>query len=240
MKFIYSLLFIFCSVLAHGQNMGEDVQEVKTDTIEFFDINSDGSTWKITEDTAGDGELKVFNGIDSFYFDTGYDSSKDIARRENVDAAILAANTRNYFQYVDDQYTQASPLVVAADVWTTLPNNAATIIKNVGSTESDYYNNNELVASSIDELYMIRVDFNADSQSLNNYLTLGIDIGDGTPIQIFAKDMLFARGLNVSEPFTETFLYYTKATFLSNGGKLIIKGDATFQVYDIAFLITKL
>lgn len=150
----------------------------------------------------------------------------------------LNKNT-GWAQYKDTVFTSGSPFTVSSGVTSTLPCNAGSKIETQLPTGYDMLFNsatNKLKAFNSDDKYLLNVRFKAKTSVTNDFLTIGIDIG-GTQNIIVSEDVLFTRGANVEQTFNIILTYFTRSTFLSNGGLIKITAkNGNIQIYDITII----
>lgn len=145
-------------------------------------------------------------------------------------------------QYLDTEYTLASPFVVADGVTTTLPNNA-------GNNITDYLPRGEvlydpalqkLTPAAIGDYNAITIRFDAGASSTSTYLEFGIDTGNPAG-PIFRDIKVFPKGAGVEHPFTFTCLGFSLNNFTNNGGIVKITavgGDV--EIHDINYHFARL
>lgn len=88
--------------------------------------------------------------------------------------------------------------------------------------------------------YLVRVNLKTDPDTNNNSVFVIIDIGLGTPIEIYADTKRLARNRNTVSPLSFTLPIFAGATFLANNGSILIDTDDNFvDIYDISYYIER-
>lgn len=144
-------------------------------------------------------------------------------------------------RYMDTQYTEASPLSLATDTPTTLPNNAGTIIRSHSSI--DFYQNginSKFYGQNLSDVYIVSVEFKALAPNANQtHLDLSIQNGGGN-IQNLEIALSYIKGNNVTQVFHTMFQYYIDQNFLSNGASLNIQSHGgTSSIWDIEYFVQR-
>ena len=144
-------------------------------------------------------------------------------------------------RYLDTQYTEASPLSLATDTPTTLPNNAGTIIRSHSSI--DFYQNginSKFYGQNLSDVYIVSVEFKASAPNANQtHLDLSIQNGGGN-IQNLEIALSYIKGNNVTQVFHTMFQYYIDQNFLDNGASLYIQSHGgTSTIWDIEYFIQR-
>lgn len=151
--------------------------------------------------------------------------------------------TRNlgWARYDDGQYTSAGKLSLADGVLTTLPNNAASIVRSDSSIV--FYNpaTNKVLGANTNDVYMMTIAFKAQAPNANQtYMTIEMDNVNGTEYSRLSQDFTFPRGNDVEHKFHAVFQYYVDADFISNGANWRIRATGgTAQVWDIIYFIQR-
>lgn len=143
-------------------------------------------------------------------------------------------------QFNDTEYTAASPLNIAANTSTDLPNNKGSVLVLQQATGvENWINNTGLITppNGNGDGYILRGSFIADPSVNNRNLTISLDIGFANPI--IAETKRLARGSNVDTQILFVFPMYTLGTFLTNGGRIKIECDGDLQVFDIVFFMQR-
>lgn len=138
--------------------------------------------------------------------------------------------------YVDTQYTSASPFVINANTTAILPCNGLT--KNETQTPLDYIPlfdtvQSKLKAYNIEDSFLVNIRFKARTTVNNDSFKIRINIG-GAIGNLTGKTLRFDEGANSENEFNEVLYYFTRATFISNGGTIeITTKSGILSIYDI-------
>ena len=168
-------------------------------------------------------------------------SANDV--RDFIASQTLTAET-GWGVWDDNTYTEGAPLAV---------NNARVQLTNDGAngnttttylpTSGALWNTttNKIIMPSVGSAFILRLDFNAKTASVNSYFDWQLDIGDGAPDIIIAQNTrTFIKGTNTEQRFSQTITGYALATFLANGCKIYIDSTGSthnISVYDIQMFI---
>ena len=181
-------------------------------------------------------------GIQGVQGDQGIQGEQGI---QGIQGEVGASVDLGWAFYRDNQYTELSPLI-SNDEIIYLTNNGlgATTEKSYLPDTGELWDatNNKIIASGVGDAFVMRIDFKAKAQKNFSYFSIGIDIGDGSPIVIVEKTLSMVKGINVEETFSETFLGFSLNTFDANGGKVFIDtvaDSANISIYDIGINIAK-
>ena len=142
--------------------------------------------------------------------------------------------------YQDTQYTTGARLTVSAGVRTKLPNNAGGIIETyLPAGGPSLYNGTtqKMTPSVVGDSYMVRIDFESASSTINNFSTMELDIGGGQGV-ISAYVFTYPRG-TLDHMFSKSVLAFTLGTFVSNGGELFITPDDDIDIWGTSYVITR-
>lgn len=167
-----------------------------------------------------------------------------LVARGRINETIDHANTNTgWAQYLDTQYTEASPLVVTQGTTVNLPNNALSVIETQLPTDSaGFYDGTRITPDANGDSYAVRTGFKIKSSSQTGAFALDLDIsalGDGS-ILVFERNTSLTKGANTEQAYSTTNLVYTLGTFLANGGLTRFTSVAgTSSVYDITYVISK-
>ena len=151
-------------------------------------------------------------------------------------------NITGWAQYVDNLRTTTAPLVITDTVnFTTIPCNGATKDETqlpAGFTELFNTTTNKLIAKNVNDKFLLNVRFKARTSAANSSFTIGLDIGAANLIS--PEDRSFSVGANTQQEFSYLTTYFTRETFIANGGLIKIRPrSGTLSVYDIS-VITEL
>ena len=147
----------------------------------------------------------------------------------------------NWAQYSDTQYNTGNRLTVTGGTTVTMPNNAGSVINSYMPAGVAFYDGGtqKITPQSVGETYEIRINFSANSSTVNNYVLLDIDIGNGTPIIIAEDTIPLPRGSGVDHLFTTTIATYALTTFITNGATVKITPDDTVDIWDVSYVIIR-
>lgn len=157
-----------------------------------------------------------------------------------VDENSVSDLTTGWGDYVDSQYTSASPFIVNTTKMT-LPNNASTIRDSQKPEDvTTFYNSaNTTITGRDGDGINIVIEFKARPNSANNTrLTISIDIG-GAVGEIYKRDFVLTKGNGVEHFYLSSFNVYTLDTWATNGGTVKIVSTASTDIYDIRYIITR-
>lgn len=148
-------------------------------------------------------------------------------------------NITGWAQYVDNLRTTTSPLVITDTVnFTTIPCNGATKDETqlpVGFTEMFNTTTNKLIAKNVNDKFLLNVRFKARTSAANSSFTIGVDIGAANLIS--PEDRSFSVGANTQQEFSYLTTYFTRETFIANGGLIKIRPrSGTLSIYDISVI----
>jgi len=144
-------------------------------------------------------------------------------------------------RYIDTQYTSLSPLSLAADTLTQLPNNRGTVIKS--HTSIDFYENDvdsKLVGQNLNDVYLVTVEFKAQAPNANQtHLNLSVENGGGV-IENLDIALGYIKGNATPQIFHNMFQYYIDQDFLDNGATFKIQSHGgTSTIWDIEYFIQR-
>lgn len=163
---------------------------------------------------------------------------------ENFDELYTATGGA---QYIDGTYTEASPLTITSAQGSSgfaLPCDNATVID--GNVPPDFVNgmwdatNNKLLAVNDKDRFITEIRFKAKTSVNNDAFELDLDIG-GALGSIRKQSFIFSKNANTEQSFARPIHYFTGATFIANGGTLLIGGNSgTLSIYDIEIVPTRI
>lgn len=165
--------------------------------------------------------------------------------RGKLNDVIEVVNTNTgWGQYADTQYTDVSPFVVNAGVFTALPNNKGSVIESqLPDGTTTLYNGSRMTPDASGDGYILRVGFKAACSSNNGGFILSGDIsatGDGS-IPIFTESVRVLRGANTPQTYSVSANIYSLNTFLANGAAINFEAvTGNFEIYDIVYVISKI
>ena len=175
---------------------------------------------------------------------TPSDTTNGISELRYVDVGEVTStgscSWTGWGQYSDATYTSVSPLTIASTtaqltcdgsgtqtVTSYLPGGAA-----LWDTST-----NKITPQTGFDFYIVRVTFDADPSTANDYFDLSLDIG-GAIGTIWQETRGFIKGVTAHK-FSFTIPVYTGATFVANGGQLDLTTSGTIGFYDIGITVAK-
>ena len=192
------------------------------------------TTQRTSISSPAEGLLVFDTDLNAFHFYEGTKWVKLIGENKISDYSGWA-------DYVDGIYTSASPLTLSAGVKITLPN-SATVIRDSQKpidVSTFYDNTTSSITGRNGDGINIDIEFKAKpTTAAVTKLTVAIDIG-GAVGEIYTRDFIMSKGNGVVHYYLSSFNAYTLDTWQANGGKVKIVSDATAQVYDIRYVITR-
>ena len=171
----------------------------------------------------------------------GLFSQSDFATQGDVSDII--SSTSGWATYTDTQYTLASPLTVAANTVTKLPNNGLSKIETqMPSDVTAFYDTStqKILGRNGDGLGM-SIFFIAVPSAANQSIDAYIDItgGTGTPAflsELYKQTFPFPKGAGVGRGILfDVTAAYTLDTWEANGGDFYVESSSSFDVYGIIF-----
>jgi len=176
------------------------------------------------------------------------DSAYDIwiaAGNTGTEADFLASlatppsnNGGGWAYYEDDQYTEASPLIIVDGNSAQLTINAATSIETqlpVGYVSLWDSTTNRMRSKNVADTVQFSVRFKAKSSNNNGGISYALYIGAGQTIPILSDSRRFLRGSGVANDVVFQGTPYHLDTFLANGGAFYVTAeDGSLEIYDIS------
>lgn len=155
----------------------------------------------------------------------------------------LRANVSSlgWAQYLDTQYTEASPFTVNEGVTATLPNNAgSSITKYLPAGIDGYYDGSKIRSVKEGETFSVSIRFKVKSSSPNGAIAINLDIG-GAVGNIVEDTRRLVRGANTETSFAIDFTTYALDTFLANGAEVKFESiTGNSSIYDINYVIVRI
>ena len=150
-------------------------------------------------------------------------------------------SSAGWARYMDSQYTEASPLALAADTLTQLPNNKNTVLRSHSSIE--FYTNgseSKIFGENINDVYIATIEFKAKAPNANQtHLNLSVENGGGI-IENLDIAMAYIKGNNTTQVFHNIFQYYIDQNFYDNGASFKIQSHGgTSTLWDIQYFIQR-
>lgn len=139
--------------------------------------------------------------------------------------------------YADSTYTSGSPLALAANTDTLLPNDAVNGPKQYAQGLSFYNSGTGKILGVNGETRLITIDCNVlPTNAGTTYIEFWFDIG-GSVGELYRRIVSFPKGNGVIRPVTLTTLVYTLDTWESNGADVYVRANGTADIYDIRYVI---
>ena len=161
---------------------------------------------------------------------------------ENGSYQNAVSAPHGWIQYTSDNYTEASPIVIASGNTETLWLNCSTINDTYKPAGVDsLYNraDSTIISNQLGAYGDLRLDFKAKTTAATaaNFDVI-LDIGLAT--MVYENTEIFSEGINTEQRFSINTPYYTLATFLANGAKIKIKSsNGNTSIYDVRLLVSK-
>lgn len=147
-------------------------------------------------------------------------------------------NGGGWAYYEDDQYTEASPLIIVDGNSAQLTINAATSIETqlpVGYVSLWDSTTNRMRSKNVADTVQFSVRFKAKSSNNNGGISYALYIGAGQTIPILSDSRRFLRGSGVANDVVFQGTPYHLDTFLANGGAFYVTAeDGSLEIYDIS------
>lgn len=151
--------------------------------------------------------------------------------------------TTGWGNYVDTQYTSASPFSVSADTITNLPNNKGSVIETQKPYDVDTFYDGTVIKGRNGDGILVTIDFIATpTNTATTYVEVWIDITGGTGIpsnlaNLYKRIVSFPKGNGVDRPINFTFGAYTLNTWEANGGVVKVLANGSFNAHDIRYVV---
>ena len=165
------------------------------------------------------------------------------AQKVNQNFSVLQEFTGGA-QYIDGTYTEGAPLVVIEGTRVKLTCDNATVID--GNVPVDFTfgmwdsENNKLLGVNNKDRFILEIRFKAKNSVLNGYFDIEIDIAGALNV-ISGETLLFKKPADTQQRFSPDFVYFTGATFISNGGDIYINAQSgDLSIYDIEIVPTRI
>ena len=142
--------------------------------------------------------------------------------------------------YVDSQYTSASPLTLSAATPALLDNDGVNGVKTYEPLGIDLYDTATRKIKGINgESRLITIEFKIKPTSVAaQKAEVWIDIG-GAVGAIYRRLTTFPKGNGVEHNVVMTTAAYTLDTWEANGGEVWIECDGPAEVYDIRYVLVR-
>lgn len=142
--------------------------------------------------------------------------------------------------YKDDTYTELSPFTIAAATEVVLPNNALTVIENLPTGVSSFYNSTsqKYLLQDTQGQYGVRVRFKIAGGSTSDYINL--TFSKDTTETPYSEDRM-VRGDSVIQEMNFSTTVYGDSALSTNGMTIRLKTNTrAISIYNIEVTITKL
>ena len=158
---------------------------------------------------------------------------------QDVRDIVASLDDTGWAQYRDTQYTSGSPLTVATDTDTLLPNNAGAVLDAEKPSDVTTFYDGSVVTGRNGDGITISVNMTARPTSASTtILETWFDIG-GALGEIYRRLVSFPKGSGVERPINFTSTGYTLNTWEANGATAYIRANGPIEVYDIDYIITR-
>lgn len=174
------------------------------------------------------------------FLNTFANGAAGLIPRTLINSLVTRSNQMGWGDYVDTQYTDIAPLQLLTDTDTPLPNNALSGPRTQEPITGPLYDpvTQKIQGTNGDNLFMTfevtAVPTSASSTLLEVWVDIGAPIG-----QLYRRLITFPKGQGIARPASFTVAGYTLGTWETNGGDVYIRGNGTFDVYGIRFLLQK-
>lgn len=141
--------------------------------------------------------------------------------------------------YSDTSYTLVSPLLIDANVTTTIPNNKGSVIETQKPADVSTFYNGTVITGRTGDGIAITFDAKIIPTNVNTtFCEVWFDIGGSIGI-IYSRMLTFPKGTNQILPANFTIAAYTLDTWQANGATPYIKCNNTASMYNITYVITR-
>lgn len=164
--------------------------------------------------------------------------------------SIRNAMGMGWAYYQDGTYTSGSPLSVNNALVQLLIDGLGTDTEkgqlpvNASGNPIELWNTltDKITPINAGDAYDLRLDFKASTATPSTYMDLKLDIGTGTPVNIVTRTLQFPKGTGTTHSFSVGFPIFSLATFIANGGKLMLDTTglgANVSVWDLGLFIKR-
>jgi hypothetical protein len=147
-----------------------------------------------------------------------------------------------WVEFKDTQHTQSNRqnLTALQDNKITI-NAGATILSQKPTGGEGLWDaaNNKITPINLGDAYNVRIDFKAAIASNDGWFEFSVNIGGAIGVAL-AELKVFPKGTGVIHNFSIDFPIYTLATFVQNGGELIINPSHTMTIFDKRIILFKI
>lgn len=162
-----------------------------------------------------------------------------ISEQDLRDAVYTSANLSGWGNYVDTAYTSGSPFALSTDADTALPNNKGSVLEShLPADVTTFYNGTTITGREGDNI-IITVDFDCVPTAVGStLLEVWFDIG-GAVGELYRRPITFPKGQGEIRHVNFTTLGYTLDTWETNGATVYVRGNGTFDLYNIRYVISR-
>lgn len=172
---------------------------------------------------------------------------KTVVNSHASDIEDLQATNANtgWAIYLDDQYTEGSPLTITEGQTVQITNNAANVINSqLPEGVNTFYDpiSDRIQGINVGDAYTVRLSFKAKTNNNNGYAEIDFNIGASVgDVVILTESINFPRGQGVERTFTTTDLLYSLDTYVANGCAFEVRGiRGTTTIYDISIMVARI
>lgn len=153
----------------------------------------------------------------------------------------IGVGTSGWGSYQDGQYTAGSPLTIAADTDTVLPNNAASTLETYKPENVATFYDGTVITGVEGEARLLTFEFQASTSSASGaILELWMDIGGAVGPLYRGAVTTFPKGNNVQVGCIRSLGVYTLDTWETNGATVYVRSNVDVDIWDIRFVIHRL
>jgi hypothetical protein len=152
--------------------------------------------------------------------------------------AAVHAQSTGWAEYKDTNYTDGSPLQLAALTDTLVVNNGLSNIRAYEPAGTRLFQNGKITGRA-GEAIIITIEFTAKPTNANTtYIDSWLDIGGSIP-PLYKRTYSFPKGNGVARILTSTVLGYTLDTWEANGASLYMNAVNTCDIYGLRYIIAR-
>lgn len=151
-----------------------------------------------------------------------------------------AGSGLGWVRYQDSQYDPNNKLSLSDETPVVLPNNGG--IKTKSDSSQEYYNTTtqRLISSTLNDVYLITVEFKASASNANQtHLDVWFENGGGLLENLYVS-LGFYKGNDTTQIFHTTIQYYIDQSFIDNNAQIKIQSHGgSASVWDVQYFIQK-
>lgn len=157
--------------------------------------------------------------------------------RRNTEAEAIQNAATGWGVYTNGAGAQALTASTKVD----LVNDKASVIESqLPSDITTFYDGTKILGRNGDGI-SVRIDLTfTPSDGTASYLWVALDIGDGSPIEIFPKRFEITGGSGVAHEIPYDFPGYNLGTWEANGATVRVEADGPGNVENVAYIIHRL